>query len=118
MSAAAPAGTARRSRWGAELAPGAAGAGNGDRGGGGGGGSGAGSAASSFTRVTITVPSGLVGGVIGKGGETVRALQARSGATIQIQREADAAPGAPEREIYLSGDATAVALAKQRTCWL
>ncbi len=65
--------------------------------------------------MTITVPNNMVGLVIGKGGENIRVMQVRSGASIQIQKDTDARPGATEREIYLSGDPAAVANAKQRT---
>ena len=83
------------------------GGGGGGYGGGGGGGGGGGS-------TTVTVPNNMVGLVIGKGGENIRVMQVRSGASIQVQKEADARPGATEREIYLSGDPAAVANARQR----
>ncbi len=101
----------------AERSLGGGGFGGGGGGGGGfGGGFGSGGPASGGSRITVTVPQGVVGGVIGKGGENIRMMQAKSGATIQIQKESDVPPGASYREIYLIGDTVAIATAKQRTC--
>eukprot|EP01050_Picozoa_sp_SAG11_P006297 SAG11_NODE_483_length_9069_cov_31.093534_1_plen_391_part_00 len=49
------------------------------------------------------MPNRHVGLIIGKGGETIRMLQERSGANIQVTRDADATPGDPNRNITLSG---------------
>lgn len=51
----------------------------------------------------IGVPNGLVGYIIGRGGESITSMQARTGAKVQIQREAEMAPGATQRVITLSG---------------
>jgi hypothetical protein len=61
----------------------------------------------------MKVPTNVVGGIIGKGGEVIKGLQAKSGAYIRVQRETDATPGAPDREVYIQGDPAAVAMAKQ-----
>jgi predicted RNA-binding protein YlqC (UPF0109 family) len=50
---------------------------------------------------TIHVPNGLVGFIIGKGGETITMLQARTGAKVQIQKEQDLQPGQTHRVIIL-----------------
>lgn len=55
-------------------------------------------------------PHTFVGKVIGKGGETIRDLQMRSGARIQIDQSGD--EGKP-RAVTITGHATAVAAAKQ-----
>eukprot|EP00548_Thalassiothrix_antarctica_P011677 CAMPEP_0194160566 /NCGR_PEP_ID=MMETSP0152-20130528/78458_1 /TAXON_ID=1049557 /ORGANISM="Thalassiothrix antarctica, Strain L6-D1" /LENGTH=773 /DNA_ID=CAMNT_0038870265 /DNA_START=50 /DNA_END=2371 /DNA_ORIENTATION=+ len=49
----------------------------------------------------IGVPNGLVGFIIGRGGESISSMQARTGAKVQIQREAEMAPGATQREITI-----------------
>lgn len=53
--------------------------------------------------VVIKVPNNMVGLIIGKGGETIKSLQTRSGARIQVQRDVDTPPGATEREVTLIG---------------
>eukprot|EP00750_Incisomonas_marina_P000602 INCI10434.4.p1 GENE.INCI10434.4~~INCI10434.4.p1 ORF type:complete len:603 (-),score=116.48 INCI10434.4:722-2530(-) len=60
----------------------------------------------------LHIPNGVVGKVIGRGGETIRNLQDQSGAHIQIQRDTDAQPGATTREVSLSGSPDQVAHAK------
>lgn len=59
------------------------------------------------TRV-ITVPNSMVGIVIGRGGETIKGIQARTGARVQVSKDATA----PEREITLSGNDQAVGYAQ------
>lgn len=49
----------------------------------------------------IAVPNGVVGFVIGRGGETISSLQAKSGAKIQIQKEHEVPPGQGHRVITL-----------------
>ncbi len=49
----------------------------------------------------IAVPNGVVGFVIGRGGETISSLQAKSGAKIQIQKEHEVPPGQAHRVITL-----------------
>jgi transcription antitermination factor NusA-like protein len=67
----------------------------------------------------MSVPSSVVGAVIGRGGENIRAIQQRSGAHIQIEREADAEPGSTERQVFITGDSMAIETAwqcKLRAC--
>lgn len=66
---------------------------------------------SSRTSSSLTVPSFRVGLIIGRGGETIRDLEERSGAKININPEP---PGSrsEERTITLSGDDAAVRRAK------
>ena len=49
----------------------------------------------------INVPNGIVGFVIGRGGETISSMQARSGCKIQIQKEHELQPGQTHRVITL-----------------
>ena len=42
---------------------------------------------------TITVPNGVIGYVIGRGGESIKNIQSVTGCNVQIQREQDMAPG-------------------------
>ena len=58
----------------------------------------------------IQCPPSFVGKVIGKGGETIRDLQNRSGARIQVDHNAE--EGKP-RAITITGHASAVAAAKK-----
>lgn len=52
----------------------------------------------------ISVPSSLVGMIIGRGGETIRRLSVESGAQIEVARDqAEAWPAPQERHIYLRG---------------
>lgn len=66
---------------------------------------------SSRTSSTITVPSFRVGLIIGRGGETIRDLEERSGAKININPE-PIGTRSEERTIGLSGDDAAVNRAK------
>lgn len=66
---------------------------------------------SSRTSSTITVPSFRVGLIIGRGGETIRDLEERSGAKININPE-PIGTRSDERTIGLSGDDAAVNRAK------
>lgn len=59
----------------------------------------------------MQVPRDLVGYIIGRGGETIRDLQLKSGAHIQIVREDESTMGAPHRIVNLSGTQDAVDLA-------
>lgn len=47
----------------------------------------------------IGVPNGLVVYITGCGGESISSMQAQTGAKVQIQRKAEMAPGATQREI-------------------
>jgi far upstream element-binding protein len=49
----------------------------------------------------MRVPSNFVGLIIGKGGEQIRDLQARTGATVQVAKEN--LPGTNERSVTISG---------------
>ncbi|KAI9489282.1 hypothetical protein BDB00DRAFT_843709 [Zychaea mexicana] len=60
---------------------------------------------------SVQVPQNAVGFIIGKRGDTVRALQDQSGARIKVDPNGD--PNAPERTISIFGNPDAVALAKQ-----
>ena len=71
------------------------------QGGGGGGGHAASIAPGAVTQI-VPCPPGLVGRVIGKGGETIRELQQRSGASIQIDQTV---PRDCDRPISISGSA-------------
>eukprot|EP00249_Psilotum_nudum_P015012 c25119_g1_i2 orf=307-2619(+) len=51
-------------------------------------------------QVQINVPSSKIGLIIGRGGETIRSLQSRSGARIQL---AESEPGSFERGLILIG---------------
>lgn len=59
---------------------------------------------------TIYVPNSCVGVIIGKGGETIRDMQSRTGAHIKVTPDREAA-GAAERSITLSGPPHAIELA-------
>eukprot|EP01029_Cantina_marsupialis_P016815 TRINITY_DN376_c0_g2_i1.p2 TRINITY_DN376_c0_g2~~TRINITY_DN376_c0_g2_i1.p2 ORF type:complete len:429 (-),score=91.57 TRINITY_DN376_c0_g2_i1:356-1642(-) len=61
----------------------------------------------------VTIPNLFVGLVIGKGGETIRELQLRSGAHIQIQRDCEALSGTSDRLISIRGLKDRVGLAKR-----
>ncbi|KAL3920990.1 MAG: hypothetical protein SGILL_002987 [Bacillariaceae sp.] len=49
----------------------------------------------------VHVPNGVVGFLIGRGGETISSLQARSGCKVQIQKEHELQPGQTHRVITL-----------------
>eukprot|EP00980_Cylindrotheca_fusiformis_P016700 scaffold5024_cov136-Cylindrotheca_fusiformis.AAC.29 len=49
----------------------------------------------------IQVPNGIVGFLIGRGGETISSMQARSGCKVQIQKEHELQPGQTNRTITL-----------------
>ncbi len=50
---------------------------------------------------TVDVPNGVVGFLIGRGGETISSMQARSGCKVQIQKEHELVPGQTHRVITL-----------------
>jgi predicted RNA-binding protein YlqC (UPF0109 family) len=56
-------------------------------------------------QLTIPCPKSMVGRVIGKGGETIKALQHYSGAMIQIDQSND------PTQVTIAGSASAVSLA-------
>jgi polyribonucleotide nucleotidyltransferase len=49
----------------------------------------------------VNVPNGVVGFLIGRGGETISSMQARSGCKVQIQKEHELVPGQTNRVITL-----------------
>jgi far upstream element-binding protein len=57
--------------------------------------------------VQLAVPLSAVGVIIGKGGATIDALQAESGAQIRVPRGQDA-EGGEERVVLISGSAVAI----------
>jgi rRNA processing protein Krr1/Pno1 len=61
----------------------------------------------------VYVPNACVGIVIGRGGETIRDLQARSGATIKVTPDKDVLQGSETRSIMIIGSAQAVLIAHQ-----
>lgn len=61
----------------------------------------------------LPIPNNLVGLLIGRSGETVRALQSRSGCLINIQRESDMDPSSPTREVTLTGSREQVDMARR-----
>lgn len=63
--------------------------------------------------VTMTVPQETIGLVIGRGGETVKALQLQSRAKIQVQQVDPSVPPPAERTINLFGPPEAIEYAKQ-----
>ncbi|CAG8726927.1 14424_t:CDS:10, partial [Acaulospora morrowiae] len=62
--------------------------------------------------ITIHIPSSKVGVVIGRGGETIRDLQDRSGARINVTPDSAASPQSNDRPVTLIGDESAVQRAK------
>jgi predicted RNA-binding protein YlqC (UPF0109 family) len=52
----------------------------------------------------ITVPNAVVGTIIGRGGESIAAIQAQTNCKLQIQKEQDILPGQNDRIITLSAN--------------
>lgn len=50
---------------------------------------------------SIGVPNGIVGFIIGRGGENIASMQAKTGCKVQIQKEHELQPGQTERTITL-----------------
>ncbi|MCO5549066.1 hypothetical protein L7F22_002532 [Adiantum nelumboides] len=61
----------------------------------------------------MDIPNGRVGVVIGKSGETIKGLQAKSGARIQITRDADHDPQAQNRQVEIMGTPDQIRRAEQ-----
>jgi len=61
----------------------------------------------------IAIPNNLVGLLIGRSGETVKTLQARTGCLVNIQRESEMAPSATTREVTLTGSREQVDAARR-----
>jgi len=62
-------------------------------------------------QVQVKVPNNKVGLIIGRGGETIKNLQSRSGARIQVQNDSETEPGATERMVTLIGNKKATDMA-------
>ncbi|XP_074292927.1 uncharacterized protein LOC141619806 [Silene latifolia] len=60
----------------------------------------------------ISIPNAKVGVIIGRGGDMIKNLQARSGARIQITRDNDADPCALTRDVELMGTPDQIARAQ------
>lgn len=63
--------------------------------------------------VIIKVPNNKVGLIIGRGGETIKNLQNRSGARIQVQSDREVETGALERSVTLIGNKKATEMASE-----
>lgn len=63
--------------------------------------------------IDMKVPRELVGYIIGRGGETIRDLQMKSGAHIQIVREEEGAPQTPDRFVNITGNQESLDLAQK-----
>ncbi|URE09254.1 Far upstream element-binding protein [Musa troglodytarum] len=61
----------------------------------------------------IEIPNGRVGVIIGKSGETIKYLQAQSGAKIQVTRDMDADPNSQTRSVELMGTSEQISRAEQ-----
>ncbi|CAL9117805.1 unnamed protein product [Musa textilis] len=61
----------------------------------------------------IEIPNGRVGVIIGKSGETIKYLQAQSGAKIQVTRDMDADPNSQTRSVELMGTSEQISQAEQ-----
>jgi hypothetical protein len=61
----------------------------------------------------LLVPMAKVGLVIGRGGETIKALQYQSGAHIQVLKMSDLAPNSQERPIDINGTPECIANAEE-----
>lgn len=75
-----------------------------NQGGGGGGGGGG-----EQTTTQVTIPKDLAGSIIGKGGERIRQIRQRSGASIKID---DPLPGSNDRIITISGNQSQINFAQ------
>ena len=62
-------------------------------------------------RTEVQVPDNLVGLIIGRGGETIKGINLRSGAVVFIPKECE--PGKTDRILVLSGDSSQVEQARQ-----
>lgn len=61
----------------------------------------------------MKVPRDLVGYIIGRGGETIRDMQLKSGAHIQIVREEEGAPQTADRFVNITGNEDTLAQAQK-----
>jgi far upstream element-binding protein len=60
--------------------------------------------------VNMPIPMSQVGTIIGRGGETIRAIQANTGARVQISKAGD--PSSPERDVIIQGNPQQIEAAK------
>ena len=67
----------------------------------------------SYSTIYVPVPNSRIGLVIGKGGETIREIQERSGAKVQVMQENVAETTGAERYVSIMGEPDNVELAKQ-----
>lgn len=63
--------------------------------------------------VHVSVPTNMVGLLIGRGGDKIKELQERSGARIQVQRDSEAEPSAKDRQVSMFGTKEEVERAQQ-----
>ena len=61
----------------------------------------------------VMIPNDRVGLVIGRGGETIKFIQATSGCHVQIQKENEMLPGQTQRKITLKGTPQQIEMATQ-----
>lgn len=54
-----------------------------------------------YTTTQVTIPKDLAGSIIGRGGQRIKEIRERSGATIKID---DPLPGSNDRIITISGN--------------
>ena len=66
-----------------------------------------------YPTVYVSVPLNRVGLVIGAGGETIRELQERSGAKVQLVQDSVVDPTSTERFVSVTGEEENIAKAKQ-----
>ena len=66
------------------------------------------------TQKHVMVPNGAVGGIIGRGGATIKVLIAECGCHIQLQRKEEMQQGGEERRLTLTGTAEQIAIAERR----
>lgn len=74
---------------------------------------GPGDASATQVEEKIGIPNGVVGFIIGRGGESIASMQRRTGCRVQIQKEHEMAPGTAQRVITLTAS-TAEAIAECR----
>jgi len=68
---------------------------------------------SRFPSIQLAVPHARVGLVIGRGGETIRELQERSGAKVTVQQDNASNPMSSDRIVTIIGDDESIGRAKQ-----
>mmetsp|Transcript_4243 Transcript_4243/g.11552 ORF Transcript_4243/g.11552 Transcript_4243/m.11552 type:complete len:775 (+) Transcript_4243:125-2449(+) len=58
--------------------------------------------AANWVEENVGVPVGVVGFIIGKGGENIASMQARTGAKVQVQRETESSANVTQRNIQVA----------------